>query len=56
MNQTKSEKPVCAKCKTAMSLISTGSLVRTFQCTECREIKIVKREDDRKEVVHEEGD
>jgi predicted RNA-binding Zn-ribbon protein involved in translation (DUF1610 family) len=27
-----------------MRLISTGSLVRSFQCPECHERKIVKRE------------
>lgn len=33
------------KCGKPMRLLSTGSIVRTFQCPECRHIEIVKRDD-----------
>jgi tRNA(Ile2) C34 agmatinyltransferase TiaS len=41
----KQEKPKCPKCGKPMRLISTGSLVRTYDCDECNEREIVKRED-----------
>jgi tRNA(Ile2) C34 agmatinyltransferase TiaS len=41
-------KPNCPKCNKPMSLVSTGSKVRTFHCDNCKETKIVDREDKRK--------
>lgn len=35
----------CPKCGTPMRLMSTGSLLRTFHCSECKEVRIMKRED-----------
>jgi predicted RNA-binding Zn-ribbon protein involved in translation (DUF1610 family) len=41
----KTQKPACPKCQSAMRLISTGSMVRTFSCPVCREITVLKRTD-----------
>ena len=38
------KRPDCPKCKKSMRLVSTGSMVRTFHCTECNETKIVNKE------------
>jgi tRNA(Ile2) C34 agmatinyltransferase TiaS len=49
-NKTPFNKPQCPQCGTVMRLVSTGSMVRTFQCPVCRGMKIVAREDDREET------
>ena len=38
------ERPSCPKCGKAMRIVSTGSLVRTFDCAICGETAIVSRE------------
>jgi predicted RNA-binding Zn-ribbon protein involved in translation (DUF1610 family) len=38
-------KPNCPKCGKPMRTTSTGSMVRTFYCPDCKEMKIVKREE-----------
>ena len=38
------KKPDCPVCGKQMKLVSTGSMVRSFYCYDCKEIKIVKRE------------
>ena len=45
---TPKQPTTCPKCGKAMRLLSTGSMVRTFNCTECKEIKIINREDVKK--------
>jgi len=44
MNE-KIKKPDCPKCKKPMRLMSTGSMVRTFHCADCKETKIVNRKE-----------
>jgi hypothetical protein len=45
-------KPPCPSCGKPMALVSTGSMIRTFECLECQRLEIVKRED-RKEARDE---
>jgi len=45
--KTEIKKPVCPKCKKPMRLISTGSMVRTFYCSDCKETKIANREENK---------
>lgn len=42
--KTKKETIYCPKCLAPMRRISTGSRVVTYQCTVCKNIKIVDRE------------
>jgi len=42
--KAKKDNPKCDKCKTVMQRISTGSMVVTYKCPACKDIKIVKRE------------
>ena len=41
-------RPVCEKCNVPMEHVSTGSLIRTFDCPKCGERKIIKREKEAK--------
>jgi len=43
-NKKSFNRPSCPKCGKQMRLVSTGSMVRTFECSACGEIKIVERE------------
>ena len=38
------DRPFCPKCKKPMRLIATGIAVKVFNCGDCKEIKIVNRE------------
>jgi tRNA(Ile2) C34 agmatinyltransferase TiaS len=41
----KVRKPICPKCEKQMRHVSTGEMRRTFYCSDCKETKIVKREE-----------
>lgn len=46
----KFEKPACPMCGKTMRLLSTGSLVRTFFCDDCKKVEIIDRKDIEKKV------
>jgi len=39
------EKPVCPKCKKSMQLWATGKTVRHFRCDDCKQSKLVNKEE-----------
>jgi len=43
--KAKLERLNCPKCNKPMRLLSTGSLVRTFFCDDCKRIDIIDRKD-----------
>ena len=42
------ETPICPKCVNPMKWVSTGSLVMRFDCEACKEITIVRRDNDKR--------